>query len=68
MKFTYRFDLSPKIRFRQWHDQGRRQKFFQGVGGNGKKYRKLAKIPKNSTICLFQGGPTEKRPKNSKKG
>jgi len=37
-------------------------------GANGKKGQKLAKIPKNSTICFFQGGPTEKRPTNSKKG
>jgi len=48
--------------------QGRRQKIFQ-EGGNGKKDRKFSKkMPKNSTNYLFQGGgPTEKRPKNSKK-
>jgi len=42
------------------YEQGRRQKIFQG--GQWKKDRKLAKTPKNSTICLFQGrGAMEKK-------
>jgi len=45
--------------------QGHRQKILQGRRGAMEKTRKLAK---NSTICLFQGRPTEKRPINSKKG
>jgi len=28
---------------------------FQEAGWGNGKHRKLAKIPKNSTICLFQG-------------
>jgi len=45
--------------------KGVSRKISRGEGGNGKKDRKLAK---NSTICLFQGEPSEKkRPKYSKK-
>jgi len=42
--------------------QGRRQKIFQG-GGQRKKDRKLAKIPKYSTILASSGGATEKKTK-----
>jgi len=48
--------------------QGRRQKIFQGGGGQSKKYRKIAKKtePKNTTIkALPGGGHRKKRPKNS---
>jgi len=47
--------------------QGRRQKIFQGRGANGKKTESKQKCRK---IALFVSSrePTEKRPKNSKKG
>jgi len=43
------------------------RKFFMGVNRN--KYRKLTKkYRKIALFSLFQREPTEKRPKNSKKG
>jgi len=49
--------------------QGRWQKNFQVGGGQRKKDRKIAIIPKNSTIKPLPGGgePTEKSPKTAKK-
>jgi len=52
------------------HSQRRQQKTFRGEGGQQrKKDQKLAKIPKNSTIYLFQGegGKGKKDPKIAKK-
>jgi len=48
--------------------QGRRQKIFQGEGATEKRPKINTKIPKNSTICLFQGGNGKKDRKIAKKG